>query len=1187
MNLFRSLKGMLILAILIPLFTSCGNEKKTEAVLYPETTANPPGGNYPKSNYPIITLECNKPATIYYTLNGELPEPGRSYTYSGRSPVAGIEIKQDTTLRFFAIDDDGNQEAVKTEVYTIDQPPLTSAAPKGGLYKSPVRVTLTSSEDARIYYTLDGSLPTRGSFVYSSPILISKEGGTVLKFFAVDLAGNAEDVRVEQYIIDTQPPVTRAFPSGGRYGDKNSVTLSASEPATIYYRYCDGVFDPGKCPDPDPSQQDVLFGDTTVSGIEVGTGVLKYFSIDRAGNREDIGVQVYLMGNQPYTTTYPSGGIYNSPLLVWLTSDVISGATATIYYTTDGTQPDTSSPSCMSPCSVFIYSEGRTELRFYALDSFGNTEDIRTEVYTVDSIPPTTVASPGAGEYIGAQTVTLTSSEPATIYYTLDGSTPDPDSPTTLSGESPVSDIVIPKDRVLKFYSVDRAGNKETPVKSSSYSILYRVVEDFVDDRMKDSSSTDAQWDIEKGVLLLNRQPLSPLNTISTGGTSYRLKSYGNYLYLIDGSRGLKIYDITFPTDPELKGNYPPSPGEVFYSMEIRNHTGFIGTSAGVVILDLSDPTKPGLLSRWNLSAGDAIDIKLYEDYLFVASGSEGLWILDVSDPFSPLGVKRIPLTDTARRIAVNHINLYVADTQGDLKIFDIKNPASPQFIRTVGIPGSVYELSIYEPFLFLGSDSPAIYIFDLSDPEKPLYFTSISLQALPQGINFRGNRLFVGTQQGLEVFDIKDPATPEKIVDLQTGAITDIKFYGNYLYTAGDNIGVFPGSNFVNLNTKSQLTGFYAGRARVDGIRASIPAGTDGVRFLKLFDPISPVLYPYTTGGSVSAVALSDNFGVLAQGAGGMAILDISDLSSPTLLSSLPSSDARDVDLIDGYALLADGASGLKVIEIKDLRFPTVAGVCAPGSCLPVGSSCNLVRAQGSLAFAGLDTNQISVIDISQKDTPVQISSITTSGISVDMALWGSYLYVAEGASGIEVFYVKNPNFPQKTGSITTISATGITLYGNNLIIADGNSIHFADLTLPGSPYIYRTYTEGASALSVFGDYLLITDGAQGAKVSEFALESFHYSSSSEARSLNLNPTPDRVVSARITTLQGTGSNTNVQFYLTNDGGNNWISVNPGGSMVNFVGAGSDLRWRAILSTTDPRSTPEVDRIEVYYKYE
>ena len=41
-----------------------------------------------------------------------------------------------------------------------------------------------------------------------------------------------------------------------------------------------------------------------------------------------------------------------------------------------------------------------------------------------DITAPTTTASPAGGSYTSIQSVTLSANEPATIYYTIDGSTP-------------------------------------------------------------------------------------------------------------------------------------------------------------------------------------------------------------------------------------------------------------------------------------------------------------------------------------------------------------------------------------------------------------------------------------------------------------------------------------------------------------------------------------------------------------------------------------------------------------------------------------------------------------------------------------------------------------------------------------------------------------------------------------------
>jgi fibronectin-binding autotransporter adhesin len=64
----------------------------------------------------------------------------------------------------------------------------------------------------------------------------------------------------------------------------------------------------------------------------------------------------------------------------------------------------------------------------------------------VVSFAPTPVFNPPAGGYIGAQTVTISSSAGSTIYYTLDGSTPTLSSP---NGPSPVTGVPIPTNSTV------------------------------------------------------------------------------------------------------------------------------------------------------------------------------------------------------------------------------------------------------------------------------------------------------------------------------------------------------------------------------------------------------------------------------------------------------------------------------------------------------------------------------------------------------------------------------------------------------------------------------------------------------------------------------------------------------------------------------------------------------------------
>jgi DNA-binding beta-propeller fold protein YncE len=91
---------------------------------------------------------------------------------------------------------------------TDDVPPSTEVSPGGGpFYREPDFVLLTPSEPATVYYTIDGTDPTEAS---ASGLGTTKVAGVVdgteLRFFAVDLAGNAEPIRSEIYSRDVDAP---------------------------------------------------------------------------------------------------------------------------------------------------------------------------------------------------------------------------------------------------------------------------------------------------------------------------------------------------------------------------------------------------------------------------------------------------------------------------------------------------------------------------------------------------------------------------------------------------------------------------------------------------------------------------------------------------------------------------------------------------------------------------------------------------------------------------------------------------------------------------------------------------------------------------------------------------------------------------------------------------------------------
>jgi hypothetical protein len=151
----------------------------------------PPSGlfEFPRTFSPNLTGESNYSAPPIYT-NARLVVPnGWTGTIDIPLVVQTIDYADEHTLSVLGKDNNGNWQTVPTVAsweYDIT-PPVVTAYQASGAYNRVEPVTLWSNKSATIYYTTDGSLPTTGSSVYTTPI----SPASTIQYFAVDNAGNS------------------------------------------------------------------------------------------------------------------------------------------------------------------------------------------------------------------------------------------------------------------------------------------------------------------------------------------------------------------------------------------------------------------------------------------------------------------------------------------------------------------------------------------------------------------------------------------------------------------------------------------------------------------------------------------------------------------------------------------------------------------------------------------------------------------------------------------------------------------------------------------------------------------------------------------------------------------------------------------------------------------------------------
>ena len=133
---------------------------------------------------------------------------------------------------------------------------------------------------------------------------------------------------------------------------------------------------------------------------------------------------------------------------------------ATIYYTTDGSEPTTSS----SVYSVAITIDAAKTIKAFAVKSGLTDSEVATAAYTIAKVATPTF-SPAAGEVDKDTEITITcATEGATIYYTTDGSEPTASSTAYNEGAKPTIDT----DKTIKAIAI-KANYIDSDVSSASY----------------------------------------------------------------------------------------------------------------------------------------------------------------------------------------------------------------------------------------------------------------------------------------------------------------------------------------------------------------------------------------------------------------------------------------------------------------------------------------------------------------------------------------------------------------------------------------------------------------------------------------------------------------------------------------------------------------------------------------------
>ncbi|AWX33073.1 chitobiase/beta-hexosaminidase C-terminal domain-containing protein [Methanosphaera sp. BMS] len=281
--------------------------------------------------------------TVYYTLNGANP------TTSSTKYNKAFVYDTSKTLKYFAVKANGECGAVLSmklsegsTPYIVYKTPITNKAQQ--VY---ISYTLPTTS---IYYTIDGSIPTTKSTKYNAPIKINNY--TDLRFISVygSITSNVYSYRMNA----VKPVVTIKNITDVRDNYQN-ITVKINKAGTIYYTRNGSI----------PNTSSNTWTNNTKVMISIKTQV-RVILVDNEGFTSDVTFyQPPKVITPPITAIRPLTTLENNKQRIQFSTNKLN---CTVYYTTDGTNPNNSSTVKTAKNNDKIYLNKNTRLKYYTQD---------------------------------------------------------------------------------------------------------------------------------------------------------------------------------------------------------------------------------------------------------------------------------------------------------------------------------------------------------------------------------------------------------------------------------------------------------------------------------------------------------------------------------------------------------------------------------------------------------------------------------------------------------------------------------------------------------------------------------------------------------------------------------------------------------------------------------------------------
>jgi len=339
-------------------------------------------------------------------------------------------------------------------------------------------------------------------------------------------------------------------------------------------------------------------------------------------------------------------------------------------------------------------------------------------------------------------------------------------------------------------------------------------------------------------------------------------------------------------------------------------------------------------------------------------------------------------------------------------------------------------------------------------------------------------------------------PTTEGATSNTTTGPSTSV---GGTMDTTGTDAGSSDGPDATTENTDAESTGVpptcsdpmllgtypTVGQTistAVWGTRAFATHVNDGIFILDISDPTNPA--------QIGAVSIPNPTAITAVGDDvyvgdptGLYLVDAATATVVMTLATPPNHLLSGVAVADGLVYYTDNDNGDPCdgcgLHISDTAFTGELGY------VPIGDNPREVAVVGSYAYVAAGLDGLVVVDVSNPSAPTIVSSTPLAGWAGAIAVDGGRAYVAAGP--VEIFDIADPAAPVALGSIPADFTWDVAIVGNRLwMTSQDPGLRVVDVADPASPVelgAVAGFTAGAG-LATNDDVVVVGSVEDGVRV-------------------------------------------------------------------------------------------------------